>query len=182
MPTPDHQFLIDLLILIALALGSALLFTRLRLSPIIGYLVSGIIAGPFGLHLIKNTQQVEVVAEFGVILLLFTIGLEFSVSQILRLKRLLLVGGLAQMLLCCAAIIGLATLLGLDVITAIPLAMALALSSTAIVLKLLSERGGKLTQPTDECRSVSCWRRTLRSFSFLSAFLFWPGRIRFFLS
>jgi len=138
---PDHQFLLDLLILLALALSSALVFTRLRLSPIIGYLVSGMIAGPYGLHLIRSINEVEVIAEFGVILLLFTIGLEFSVSRLLRLKRLLARGGLAQMLLCGAVFTGLGSVYGLDLRTAIPLAMALALSSTAIVLKLLSERG-----------------------------------------
>ncbi len=137
----DHQFLIDLLILLVLALGSGLLFARLRLSPIIGYLASGMIAGPYGLHLIRNVNQVEVIAEFGVILLLFTIGLEFSVTRLLRLKRLLLGGGLAQMLLSGAAFIGLGVLYGLEIKAAIPLAMALVLSSTAIVLKLLSERG-----------------------------------------
>ena len=137
----DHQFLLDLLILFALALGSGLIFARLRLSPIIGYLVSGMIAGPFGLHLIQSAAEVKVIAEFGVILLLFTIGLEFSVSRLLRLKRLLLAGGLAQMLVSGAAFIGLGALFGLDLKTAIPLAMALVLSSTAIVLKLLSERG-----------------------------------------
>jgi len=138
---PDHQFLIDLLILLALALGSALIFTRLRLSPIVGYLASGLVAGPSGLHLIQNVHEVEAIAEFGVILLLFTIGLEFSVSRLLRLKHLLAAGGLAQMLLSGAAVVGLATAFGLEMATAIPLAMALALSSTAIVLKLLSERG-----------------------------------------
>ena len=138
---PDHQFLIDLLILLALALSSALLFTRLHLSPIIGYLVSGMIAGPYGLHLIRNVHQVEAVAEIGVILLLFTIGLEFSISRLLRLKRLIISGGLAQMLISASAVIGLGSLLGLDIRAAIPLALALALSSTAIVLKMLSERG-----------------------------------------
>ena len=138
---PNHQILIDLLILLALALGSALIFTRLRLSPVIGYLVSGVIAGPYGLHLIRNIEEVEVIAEFGVILLLFTIGLEFSVSRLLRLKRLLLGGGLAQMLICGAAFLGLGSLFGLDSKAAVTLAMALALSSTAIVLKLLGERG-----------------------------------------
>ncbi len=137
----DHQYLIDLLILLTLALGSALIFTRLRLSPIIGYLVSGLVAGPYGLHLVRNVHEVETIAEIGVILLLFTIGLEFSISRLLRLKRLLVGGGLAQMLLCIAAFFGLAALFGLTPKTAIPIAMALALSSTAIVLKLLSERG-----------------------------------------
>lgn len=137
----DHQFLIDLLTLLALALGSALIFTRLQLSPIIGYLVSGMIAGPYGLHLIKNVHEVEVIAEIGVILLLFTIGLEFSISRLLRLKRLIVSGGLAQMLISGAAFIGIASLFGLDIKTAIPIALALVLSSTAIVLKLLSEKG-----------------------------------------
>ena len=137
----DHQFLIDLLILFALALASGLIFARLRLSPIIGYLVSGMIAGPFGLHLIRNIDEVKLIAEFGVILLLFTIGLEFSVTRLLRLKSLLLKGGLAQMLFSGAALFSIGILYGLDIKTAIPLAMALVLSSTAIVLKLLSERG-----------------------------------------
>lgn len=137
----DHKFLTDLIMLLVLALGSALLFTRLRLSPIIGYLASGMIAGPYGLHLIRNVHEVEGIAEVGVILLLFTIGLEFSISRLLRLKRLLIGGGLAQMLICCAAFIGLGIWFGLDSEAAITLAMALALSSTAIVLKLLSERG-----------------------------------------
>ena len=138
---PDHQFLVDLLILLALALGSALLFTRLRLSPVIGYLVSGVVFGPYGLHLIKRIDEVEIIAEFGVILLLFTIGLEFSVARLLHLKRLLLGGGLAQLLSSCAAFIGLGALFGLEIESAVPLAMTLALSSTAIVLKLLGERG-----------------------------------------
>jgi CPA2 family monovalent cation:H+ antiporter-2 len=72
---------------------------------------------------------------------LFTIGLEFSFSRLLRLRRLLVGGGLAQMLISGAAFVGLASLYGLDITVALPLAMALALSSTAIVLKLLSERG-----------------------------------------
>ncbi len=137
----DHVFLLDLLILLTLALGSALIFTRLKLSPIIGYLISGVIAGPSGLFLIKNIHEVDVIAEFGVILLLFTIGLEFSVSRLLRFKRLLLVGGLAQILVSGGLLIGVASLFGFGMKTAIPMAMALSLSSTAIVLKLLSERG-----------------------------------------
>lgn len=138
---PEHSFLLELLILLALALGSALVFTRLKLSPIIGYLVSGMIAGPYGLHLIQNVDDVSAIAEFGVILLLFTIGLEFSVSRLMRLKHLILGGGLAQMALSGAALIGIAVVLGVQMKAAIPLAMALVLSSTAIVLKLLNERG-----------------------------------------
>lgn len=138
---PEHTLLFELLTLLVLALGSALIFTRLRLSPIIGYLVSGMIAGPYGFYLIENVENVGAIAEFGVILLLFTIGLEFSVSRLMRLKHLLIGGGMAQMAISGAALIGVGLAIGIPMQSAIPLAMALVLSSTAIVLKLLNERG-----------------------------------------
>ena len=138
---PELGFLRDIVILLAMALAAAWLFSRLRLSPIIGYLATGVLAGPHGLHLIKAAHVVEVMAEVGVIMLLFTIGLEFSFSRILRLKRLMLISGTTQLLLTGALIFAGARLLGLDSAAAWTLAMALAVSSTAIVLKLLLEGG-----------------------------------------
>lgn len=87
---PDLTLLQDILILICLALANAYLFSRLRQSPIVGYLVTGLVVGPYGFHLIGAAHEVEIVAEIGVILLLFTIGLEFSYSRIMLLKKLLL--------------------------------------------------------------------------------------------
>lgn len=137
----DLPILQDLLILLAVALGNALLFSRLRQSPIIGYLVTGILLGPFGLHLIQNTGEVEVMAEFGVIMLLFSIGLEFSASRILALKSLLLRSGPAQVVLTLLLTTLLLLPFGLAPATAVTLGLAAALSSTAIVLKLLMESG-----------------------------------------
>ncbi|TYO97473.1 Kef-type potassium/proton antiporter (CPA2 family) [Geothermobacter ehrlichii] len=131
----------DILVLLGLALAIAFFCSRIKLSPIVGYLLTGLLAGPYGFHLIRGIDEVEMMAEIGVIMLLFTIGLEFSVSRILRLKGLLLKCGITQVLLTGLLIGGLAGLAGLPAKTAVVLGMALALSSTAIVLKLLLEKG-----------------------------------------
>ncbi|TLM68857.1 MAG: potassium transporter KefB [Deltaproteobacteria bacterium] len=138
---PDLSVLREIFTLLALALANAWLFSRLKQSPIVGYLVTGLLVGPYGFHLVKGVHEVEIVAEVGVILLLFTIGLEFSVSRILRLKEVLLKAGTVQ-LAATAVAVGLGTaLLGEGWRSAAGLGMAMALSSTAIVLKLLLERG-----------------------------------------
>jgi K+:H+ antiporter len=134
-------FLQDMLILLALALANAWLFSRLKQSPIIGYLAAGMLVGPYGFHLIQGLHEVEVLAEIGVILLLFTIGLEFPFARILRLRRLMLIGGTAQVALSIPLVWAGCRLLGLTNGAAWALGMALALSSTAIVLKLLIEQG-----------------------------------------
>jgi CPA2 family monovalent cation:H+ antiporter-2 len=137
----DLSVLREVFILLSLALGNAWLFSRLHQSPIVGYLVTGLLVGPYGFHLVKGIHEVEIVAEVGVILLLFTIGLEFSYSRIMRLKGLLLKAGTTQ-LVATATAVGIGTLLlGENWQAAAGLAMAFALSSTAIVLKLLLENG-----------------------------------------
>lgn len=130
-----------ILILIGLALANAYLFSLIRQSPIVGYLTTGLLVGPYGFHLLPEIHEVEIAAEIGVILLLFTIGLEFSYARITRLKGLLMKAGTLQV-----AATGLAVLIGTMLLgetwsTAASLAMAMALSSTAIVLKLLLEHG-----------------------------------------
>jgi K+:H+ antiporter len=137
----DLPILQDLLILLGLALASAWLFSRLRQSPIVGYLVTGLLIGPYGLHLVRGVHEVEVMAELGVILLLFTIGLEFSFSRLLRLKTLMLRCGATQVALTTLLVFAAARAAGIAAPTAWALGMILALSSTAIVLKLLMERG-----------------------------------------
>jgi len=137
----DLLFLRDLLVLLGLALTNAFLFSKLRLSPIIGYLVTGLLVGPSGFLPISSVTEVEVIAEVGVILLLFTIGLEFSIGRIARLKGLMLKSGLAQVLLTTGLVFCISLLFHLDWRPALALGMALALSSTAIVLKLLLESG-----------------------------------------
>ena len=137
----DLSALQDVLILLCLALANAWLFSLLRQSPIVGYLTTGLLVGPYGLHLIKGVHEVEMVAEVGVVLLLFTIGLEFSYKRIVRLKNLLLSAGTTQVVTTTIAVTWGTYLLGEPPVAAVVLGMAMALSSTAIVLKLLLERG-----------------------------------------
>lgn len=115
-------------------------FARLRLPPIVGLILTGVLIGPSALALIDDVEQVEVFAEIGVVLLLFTIGLELSIGQLKGLGRVFAVGGGAQAALTGAAAYGLATLGGLDWRPALFAGFVVALSSTAVVLKLYDER------------------------------------------
>lgn len=126
-------------------------FHRLRISPVLGFLVAGIVIGPFGLALFANDLPVlryltigeiggvRLIAEFGIMFLLFTIGLDLSLRRLWQLRRLVFGLGVGQMLLTAAAIAGIALLLGTSTSTAIVLGSSLALSSTAIVMQLLVE-------------------------------------------
>src|SRR5918995_3888113 len=87
------QLLQDLLLLLLASVPIAFLFHRLRLPTIVGFRITGVVIGPYGLGLIKDVHAIEVLAEIGVVLLLFTIGLEFSLRRILEMKRLVLAGG-----------------------------------------------------------------------------------------
>ena len=138
---PELSALQDVLILLGLALINAYLFSLLRQSPIVGYLTTGLLVGPYGFHLIKGVHEVEMVAEVGVILLLFTIGLEFSAQRIVRLRNLLFSAGTVQVASTALAVSCGTLLLGEYWASPITRGMSMALSSTAIVLKLLLERG-----------------------------------------
>ncbi|HKK01590.1 MAG TPA: cation:proton antiporter, partial [Desulfuromonadales bacterium] len=138
---PDISYLQDILIILGLALANAMLFNRLRQSPVIGYLVTGMLVGPYGFHLVRGVHEVEQFAELGVMLLLFTIGLEFPAARILRLKKPMLRGGGVQIVLSAAALFAGGRWAGLDAGPALALALPLSVSSTAVVLKLLLERG-----------------------------------------
>ncbi len=131
----------DLLILFALSVAAALAFHRLRLPPIVGFLITGVISGPYGFGLIRNIADVESLAEIGVILLLFTVGLEFSLQHLARLRRFLFIGGALQVGVTISATAALARFLSVAWPVAIFLGMLVALSSTAITLRLYAERG-----------------------------------------
>jgi K+:H+ antiporter len=131
----------DLLILFALSVVAALAFHRLRLPPIVGFLITGVISGPYGFGLIRNIADVESLAEIGVVLLLFTVGLEFSLQHLARLRRFLFIGGALQVGVTIAVTAALARSLAVAWPVAIFLGMLVALSSTAITLRLYAERG-----------------------------------------
>lgn len=134
-------FLRDLVVLLAAALPMAFLAQTLRLPSVVGFLIAGIAIGPYGAGLIHTPQAVTVLAEFGVVLLLFTIGLESSLTRLFRLRREVLGCGTLQLCTTVAAIGAVAALAGLSTPRALTVGFIGALSSTAIVLQVLAERG-----------------------------------------
>lgn len=148
----DITLLKDASIYLASALITVPLFTRFKLGAILGYLAAGILIGPFALGLISRSASSSVmgIGEFGVVLLLFVIGLELRPERLWQLRRLIFGLGLAQVLLC-GALLGVAVtlLLGLSLKASIIIGGALALSSTAFALQLLQERG-ELNTPKGE--------------------------------
>lgn len=138
----SHSFplLQDLLILLAASVPIAFIFHRLRLPTIAGFMITGVLIGPYGLGLLQNVEAIELMAEIGVALLLFTIGLEFSLRRLLEMKRLVLLGGTLQVLLSILVVTGIAYALGRSISQAIFFGFLYALSSTAIVLKTYIDR------------------------------------------
>jgi len=128
----------------ALLLGAAVLavsiFRLLRLSSILGYVAAGMVIGPWGLRLVSDVPSIMSFAEFGIVLLLFIIGLELQPTRLWVMRRNVFGLGSAQVILC-AVLLGLAGwLLGLEPIPALLVGFGLSLSSTPLVLQLLAER------------------------------------------
>ncbi len=131
----------DLAVVLAIATAAAYLFSRLRLSVVASFLVAGAVLGPTGAGLVAETAVVESLAEIGVVLLLFTVGLEVSLPEFGKMGRQVAGAGAAQVaaaVLCTAGILRLSGVPGPE---AFFLGFAVSLSSTAIVLKLYAERG-----------------------------------------
>ena len=134
-------FGLDLLIVLAVAIAGGILARWLKLPVILGYLGGGLIIGPFGLGLVSDLPTINALATVGVILLLFTLGLEFSLSELKRMGKIAILGGSAQIMLTAAAGLLLGKLLGWQTTEAIFFGFIIALSSTMIVLKTLMDRG-----------------------------------------
>lgn len=136
----EFAILKDIVIIFALAVGVLFICHRLNIPAVVGFLLTGILAGPHGLGLVETSEQVHVIAEFGVILLLFSIGLEFSFKNLAGIKKTILLGGSIQVGLTVLFTFVLAELTGLKANQAVFLGFLVSLSSTAIVLKQLTER------------------------------------------
>lgn len=124
-------------ILLGVAAGLGVLLRRLGQNAIVGYLLAGVLLGPTGFGLIGSGQQLRQVSELGVALLLFSIGLEFSFSRLRQMGRVAIFGGLLQISLTLLAISGILLAAGMDFNSSFVLAAAVAMSSTAVVLRVL---------------------------------------------
>jgi K+:H+ antiporter len=136
----------DIFVIFGLAVGVALVCHRLRIPAVVGLIITGVIAGPHGLGLTSEAHAVQQLAELGVIFLLFTIGLEFSVESIRHTKRLFFVGGSLQVVITIVVAGGVAYAFGVGAARAVFFGSIASLSSTAIILKLLQDRN-ELTSP-----------------------------------
>lgn len=134
------ELLNQLVVVFTLAVGVILICHRLRVPSIIGLLFTGALTGPHGLGIVTEVQPVELLAEIGVILLLFSIGLELSLRELARMRRFVLVGGLLQVGITIAAISGLTSVMGHSGRESLVIGLLVSLSSTAVLLKLLQER------------------------------------------
>ena len=134
--------MVDLAIIMGAALAGGLIAYRFRLPVLLGYLAAGVIVGPHSFALVQNLELIETLASIGVVLLLFTLGMEFSLGDLKRVGKVGVAGGIMQILL--IALLGFAVgsaLLNWTTPDAIFFGFLIALSSTAVVLKILVERG-----------------------------------------
>ena len=139
------MFLADLVIVFAVAAAIVFAFGQFRLPSVVGLLVAGVLVGPYGLSLISDLHVVEVLAEIGVVVLLFTVGLEFSLSRLLVMLPTMARVGLPQ-IVGTTILVTAATWWYLGTLPqAVFAGMLVAMSSTAIVLKLLADRGETAT-------------------------------------
>ena len=132
--------LTDLVIIFGLSIAVLFVCYQLRVPVTVGFILTGILAGPHLLGLVKAINEVEILAEIGVILLLFTIGVEFSLANLLQIRQSVLVAGPIQVAATCLAGLLLALQAGKGMGEAVFIGFLVSLSSTAIVLKLLQER------------------------------------------
>jgi len=130
----------EVVIILGLSVLVIFLLQRLKLPLILGLLLTGLIAGPHGLSLVKASHEVDIMAEIGVILLLFTIGMEFSLKRLASIRKAVLLGGSIQVVITIIVVFGITKLFGFSTPQAVFLGFLFSLSSTAIILKLLQEK------------------------------------------
>jgi CPA2 family monovalent cation:H+ antiporter-2 len=142
----DIGYLRDIIILLFASVAMVIFFKQLGLSPVLGYLVSGMIIGPYGFGLLQNTEIAKSIAELGIVFLLFAIGLELTLDKLKSMRKYVLGFGSLQVILT-SLVIGLtAKFFGLDNNTSILIGGALALSSTAMVLQVINENAENSTR------------------------------------
>ncbi len=143
---PEADYLLQVIVILTAAVAGVLVSLRLGLGSVLGYLVAGMAIGPTGLGLIHDLETTRALAEFGVVFLLFAVGLELPLERIRVMSAKVFGLGIAQVFVTAAAIAALAVAFGVTLAPAVVIGGGLALSSTAIVLQLLSERGELTTR------------------------------------
>ncbi|MCD6679890.1 MAG: monovalent cation:proton antiporter-2 (CPA2) family protein [Burkholderiaceae bacterium] len=154
MPTEPSPELVKTVVLLAAGVLAVPLFKRLRLGSVLAYLVAGLLIGPFGLRFFTEPEHILRVAELGVVMFLFIIGLEMRPRRLWGMRRQIFGAGLVQVVVCGAALSALGMLAGYRPAVAFVAAMGFVLTSTATVMQLLDERGETLTPPGQRIVSI----------------------------
>ncbi len=136
----DWSILLNILLLLTAALIMGIIFERLKQSAILGYLLAGILIGPHALKLIRHQESVDMIAELGIALLLFSIGLEFSFKRLKQMGAIAIGGGLIQVTATTIITACICMWLGFNSKTSLAIGCMIALSSTACVLRILIDR------------------------------------------
>lgn len=137
----ELSILIDIVFIFAFSTAVNYLFTRIKIPTIIGYLLTGIVVGPSLLAIIRTPHDIEFMAELGVIILMFTIGLEFSLNHLIKIRKIVFFGGFIQLLVTAGITMLLSRMYDMGWEASLFVGFLTALSSTALVLKILQERG-----------------------------------------
>jgi CPA2 family monovalent cation:H+ antiporter-2 len=136
----DFSLLIDIIVVLGVSVLVVFLCQILRIPALVGFLLSGVLAGPSLLGLISDSAQVSALAEIGVVLLLFTIGMELSIGSLWQAKRTILLGGSIQVFGTIAVVIAIGSYAGYEIESSLFFGFLVCLSSTAIVFKLLQDK------------------------------------------
>ncbi|CEK11958.1 monovalent cation:proton antiporter-2 (CPA2) family protein [Legionella hackeliae] len=136
----NNGLLFHVFIFLAAACIIVPLASRFKLGSVLGYLIIGVLIGPFGFNLIANAEQIMHFSEFGVIMMLFLIGLELEPDMLWKLRKVIVGLGSLQVILTTLILTGLGLFLGYDWRVSLAISMALSLSSTALVLQILQEK------------------------------------------
>jgi CPA2 family monovalent cation:H+ antiporter-2 len=141
-----HGFLPQTVAMVVSSAVIAYVCHRLKILPIVGFLLAGVVIGPHAFALVQDAALIDQIAEIGIVLLLFTLGIEFSLDRVWRIKRAIFIGGGLQLALTIAAVAGVLLLFGVSWRIGFYTGALIALSSTALVLKVLGDRN-EVTSP-----------------------------------
>ena len=136
--TPELEFVANVAVAVGLALAGGWLAVRFGLPAVVGYVVAGIALGPFTPGFVADRERINALAELGIVLLLFALGVEMSIREVRRLGRILSVGSVTQVAGATAAVAVVATALGFDARSAIVMGMAISICSTLVLVKMLA--------------------------------------------
>ena len=142
----DNQFLLDIISILAVAVISVAVFKRMKLESVLGYLIAGVLVGPYSIGLVSDVETIGSIAELGVVFLLFTIGLELPIERLKVLGASVYILGIAQIAFTTLVVTIIAVAAGLDINVAIMVGATISLSSTVFVIQLLIDRGELATR------------------------------------